>query len=130
MKAPSQDPVFRFFKKAKGVSRKPLSLKLHFWKRSGFWYQHSVGLRTLQAEALGLHSHPWTGWTQKRPSHQRHSRKASAGDDRVAAVPAKPEGRHEGGEVQGTTDPGGLLPRALSRAPFSRVSHAEVPAQG
>lgn len=33
--------------------------------------------------------------------HLRHSWKASAGDDRVATMPAKPEGRREGAQGAG-----------------------------
>lgn len=49
---PSQDTILTFKKKSRGVPRRQLPLKLKIWKRSRFWCQHPLGLRTLQAQAL------------------------------------------------------------------------------
>ena len=52
------------------------------------------------------------------PPHHRYSGKTSAGDDCVAAVPAKPESRSEGSRAQGTHS-AGLLPSNL-RGPLPK----------
>ena len=104
----SQEPIIRFCKNTR-VSLGTTSTEAPYLgdRLVLVWSPSGPSRSRLLAPKV---THGWLGTGE--PPHHRYSGKTSAGDDCVAAVPAKPESRSEDSKAQGT-HPAELLPSNL-----------------